>query len=44
MFDKYFELKIDPIDEGREDAKILNEDAECVALLEIKVLSLFPHT
>lgn len=36
VFDKYFELKIDPIDEGREDAKILNEDAECVALLEIK--------
>jgi len=36
VFGSYFDLKVDPIDEGREDAKILAETGECIALLETK--------
>lgn len=36
LLETFFNLKIDPIDEGREDAKILDDSNKILALIEIK--------
>lgn len=36
VLEKYFGLKIDPLDEGREDGKILKDDGSVYAVFEVK--------